>query len=107
MSATATITQSASNVHPGNHSYPPTKGSFSNATPALDDSLDEAGASVATTAAPDNSSTSRKAALWREKVVFAAMCSTLFLAGWNDGTTGPLLPRIQEVYHVKVIQSHR
>jgi len=31
---------------------------------------------------------------------FAAMCGCLFLAGWNDGTTGPLLPRIQSVYHV-------
>ena len=23
-----------------------------------------------------------------------------FLAGWNDASTGPLLPRIREVYHV-------
>jgi len=36
----------------------------------------------------------------RANIQFAAMCFTLFLAGWNDGTTGPLLPRIQEVYHV-------
>ncbi|OCH86759.1 MFS general substrate transporter [Obba rivulosa] len=28
------------------------------------------------------------------------MCMALFLAGWNDGSTGPLLPRIQSVYHV-------
>jgi len=35
-----------------------------------------------------------------ERVQFAAVCWSLFLAGWNDGTTGPLLPRIQEVYHV-------
>ncbi|KAF8966641.1 MFS general substrate transporter [Flammula alnicola] len=34
------------------------------------------------------------------RVQFVALCWTLFLAGWNDGTTGPLLPRIQEVYHV-------
>ena len=34
------------------------------------------------------------------QIHFATMCSSLFLAGWNDGTTGPLLPRIQEVYHV-------
>ncbi|PCH35321.1 MFS general substrate transporter [Wolfiporia cocos MD-104 SS10] len=33
-------------------------------------------------------------------IQFATMCFTLFLAGWNDGTTGPLLPRIQSVYHV-------
>ena len=56
--------------------------------------------SMATAAALDDRSTSRMAALRREKVVFATMCGTLFLAGWNDGTTGPLLPRIQEVYHV-------
>ncbi|KDR80389.1 hypothetical protein GALMADRAFT_223273 [Galerina marginata CBS 339.88] len=34
------------------------------------------------------------------RVQFVTLCWTLFLAGWNDGTTGPLLPRIQEVYHV-------
>lgn len=33
---------------------------------------------------------------------FAALCFTLFLAGWNDGTTGPLLPTIQSYYHVRV-----
>jgi hypothetical protein len=36
----------------------------------------------------------------REKWVIAAMCAALFLAGWNDGTLGPILPRIQEVYDV-------
>ncbi|KAA1469643.1 MFS general substrate transporter [Dentipellis sp. KUC8613] len=30
----------------------------------------------------------------------AAICLSLFLAGWNDGSTGPLLPRIQQVYRV-------
>ncbi|RDX45187.1 MFS general substrate transporter [Lentinus brumalis] len=34
------------------------------------------------------------------RIQFATLCWTLFLAGWNDGTTGPLLPRIQRVYHV-------
>ena len=33
---------------------------------------------------------------------FFTMCCSMFLLGWNDGTTGPLLPRIQEVYHVRV-----
>lgn len=32
---------------------------------------------------------------------FSALCFTLFIAGWNDGTTGPLLPRIQSNYHVR------
>ncbi|PVF93675.1 MFS general substrate transporter [Serendipita vermifera] len=36
----------------------------------------------------------------REKWVIGAMCFALFLAGWNDGTLGPLLPRIQQVYGV-------
>ncbi|TRM63904.1 major facilitator superfamily domain-containing protein [Schizophyllum amplum] len=31
--------------------------------------------------------------------LFAA-CWAVVLAGWNDGTTGPLLPRIQQVYDV-------
>ncbi|KAF8517398.1 MFS general substrate transporter [Hysterangium stoloniferum] len=36
----------------------------------------------------------------RGHIQFAALCFCLFLAGWNDGTTGPLLPRIQKNYHV-------
>jgi len=35
-----------------------------------------------------------------EKVQFATLCWTMYLAGWNDGSTGPLLPRIQKVYGV-------
>jgi hypothetical protein len=31
---------------------------------------------------------------------FLALCWTLFVLGWNDGSTGPLLPRIQEFYDV-------
>ncbi|KAF9528651.1 MFS general substrate transporter [Crepidotus variabilis] len=33
-------------------------------------------------------------------VQFLTLCWTLFLAGWNDGTTGPLIPRIQKVYNI-------
>ncbi|KAL0960048.1 hypothetical protein HGRIS_011696 [Hohenbuehelia grisea] len=36
----------------------------------------------------------------KERVQFATLCWTLFLAGWNDGSTGPLLPRIQSVYNI-------
>lgn len=36
----------------------------------------------------------------RARIQFAVMCFSLFMAGWNDGTTGPLLPRMQKVYHV-------
>ena len=34
------------------------------------------------------------------RIQFMALCWTLFLIGWNDGCTGPLLPRIKKVYHV-------
>ena len=41
--------------------------------------------------------------IYRKKahIQFASLCLTLFLLGWNDGTTGPMLPRIQKVYHVR------
>ena len=41
-----------------------------------------------------------KAQRLRARIQFATLCWTLYLAGWNDGSTGPLLPRIQKVYHV-------
>ena len=34
------------------------------------------------------------------RVQFLALCFCLFLVGWNDGSTGPLLLRIQDAYHV-------
>jgi len=36
----------------------------------------------------------------RARIQFFSLCWTLFLAGWSDGSTGPLLPRIQSNYHV-------
>lgn len=33
-------------------------------------------------------------------IQFATLCWSIYVAGWNDGTLGPLLPRLQEVYHV-------
>ncbi|KAK7048879.1 major facilitator superfamily domain-containing protein [Favolaschia claudopus] len=38
--------------------------------------------------------------VFRERIQVLALCGCLFLAGWNDGTIGPLIPRIQNVYHV-------
>jgi len=35
-----------------------------------------------------------------ERTAFATVCFTLFLNGWNDSSTGPLLPRMQEYYKV-------
>ena len=31
---------------------------------------------------------------------FLALCLALFVVGWTDGSTGPLLPRIQIFYDV-------
>lgn len=31
---------------------------------------------------------------------FAALCVSMVMCGWNDGSTGPLLPTIQAHYHV-------
>ncbi|KAF9021400.1 MFS general substrate transporter [Hymenopellis radicata] len=30
---------------------------------------------------------------------FATLCWCFFMQGWNDGATGPLLPKMQEYYH--------
>ncbi|KDQ09343.1 hypothetical protein BOTBODRAFT_117278 [Botryobasidium botryosum FD-172 SS1] len=35
-----------------------------------------------------------------ERTAFATVCFALFLNGWNDSSTGPLLPRMQETYGV-------
>ena len=31
---------------------------------------------------------------------YATLCYTIFAAGWNDNSMGPLLPRMREVYDV-------
>ncbi|KAH7918670.1 MFS general substrate transporter [Leucogyrophana mollusca] len=36
----------------------------------------------------------------RAHIQLATLCFFLYLEGWNDGTNGPLLPRIQKVYNV-------
>ena len=37
---------------------------------------------------------------WKSNLHFAALCYSYFLEGWNDGSLGPLLPRIQQYYNV-------
>lgn len=37
------------------------------------------------------------------RIHMAALCWCFYLEGWNDGTTGPLLPRIQEFYNVSSV----
>lgn len=45
-------------------------------------------------------SQTNKSSKFQENIQFFTLCWTLFLAGWCDSSTGPLLPRIQDVYHV-------
>jgi len=49
---------------------------------------------------PPSLSAPSKKQVKKARIQFLTLCWTLFLAGWNDGSTGPLLPRIQEVYNV-------
>ncbi|KAF9224392.1 MFS general substrate transporter [Gyrodon lividus] len=37
---------------------------------------------------------------FRGQMQFVALCWFIYLEGWNDGSNGPLLPRIQRVYGV-------
>lgn len=36
----------------------------------------------------------------QERLYLAALCWCSTLLGWTDGSTGPLVPRLQEVYNV-------
>ncbi|KAF7316223.1 MFS domain-containing protein [Mycena indigotica] len=38
--------------------------------------------------------------IFRERIQLFALYWCMFTAGWNDGSAGPLIPRIQSVYHV-------
>ncbi|KAI0265899.1 MFS general substrate transporter [Gloeopeniophorella convolvens] len=40
---------------------------------------------------------------WRTRLHLATFCLTMFLLGWNDGSLGPLIPRIQSAYHVNFL----
>lgn len=39
----------------------------------------------------------------RTRIYMCAMCTSMFLAGWNDGSSGPLIPRIQKVYNINFV----
>lgn len=56
-----------------------------------------------TTGAANHTVVQTKAQRLRARIQFATLCWTLYVIGWNDGTTGPLLPRIQKVYNVGVL----
>jgi hypothetical protein len=49
---------------------------------------------------PEPSARERVIQLRKGWVHFAAVCFAVFVTGWNDGSTGPLLPRIQAFYGV-------
>ena len=50
---------------------------------------------------PDDTAVQTKPQRLRARIQFLALCWVVYLLGWNDGTTGPLLPRIQKVCHVR------
>ncbi|KAI0631012.1 MFS general substrate transporter [Trametes polyzona] len=50
--------------------------------------------------APALSAAQRAVHRRKSLVHFLALCGCVFCMGWNDGTTGPMLPRIQANYHV-------
>ncbi|KAF9023671.1 MFS general substrate transporter [Hymenopellis radicata] len=54
---------------------------------------------VPTLHAPAAALSKSKSILHNHWVHLGALCWALFLEGWNDGTTGPLIPRIRELYH--------
>jgi len=37
------------------------------------------------------------------EIQYGCLCLALFLAGWNDGTNGPLIPRIRHYYNASPI----
>jgi hypothetical protein len=47
-----------------------------------------------------SSSETSKLFTFRARIQFLSLCWSLFLLGWSDSSTGPLLPRIQSYYHV-------
>lgn len=43
--------------------------------------------------------------LKQERIYLATLCWCMFLTGWNAGTLGPLIPTIQNFYHVSAAQT--
>ena len=86
----------------------PAKGGDVELTPSFPNSLApsirirDADADDAADAIPAISAAQK--AVYRRKflISFVTLCYAFFLNGWNDGTTGPLLPRIQSYYDVRL-----
>ncbi|KAF4611886.1 hypothetical protein D9613_003750 [Agrocybe pediades] len=73
-----------------------------NQAPHVSTSVIARSAGAATSSITTNDAQSNNASSPRTtaRIQFSSLCFSLFLAGWNDGTIGPLLPRIQQVYKV-------
>ncbi|PPQ74073.1 hypothetical protein CVT24_012943 [Panaeolus cyanescens] len=86
--ATRSLQRPASNLKGGSDEfqYPPTGQALATSTNAIESKSSET--------LPTLTSKQKTIAT----VQFITLCWTLFVAGWNDGTTGPLLSRIQAVY---------
>ena len=54
--------------------------------------------------APFISGAERKRQRRKALLCFCSLCFCFFLAGWNDGSTGPLLPTIQRYYDVSSLR---
>ncbi|KAF8210602.1 hypothetical protein K438DRAFT_1753248 [Mycena galopus ATCC 62051] len=39
--------------------------------------------------------------------IYGCWTRSMLLAGWNDGTSGPLIPKMQEVYHASFLKFTR
>ncbi|KAK7438403.1 hypothetical protein VKT23_018016 [Stygiomarasmius scandens] len=44
-----------------------------------------------------------KSQIMKKRIHFAVFCWGHLMSGWHDGSAGPLLPRIQEVYQIKFV----
>ncbi|KAI5123263.1 hypothetical protein M0805_001352 [Coniferiporia weirii] len=67
----------------------------------LETSVDSPG-NLTLAAVEESPDTPKKSAAMKRKarIQFATLCFVLFLAGWDGGTSGPLIPRMQAYYHV-------
>jgi hypothetical protein len=49
---------------------------------------------------PDPLASTTQQHKWGARIQLTTIFWSIFTIGWNDGATGPLLPRIQQAYHV-------
>ena len=49
---------------------------------------------------PPKSDAQMRKELRRERIALAALMFSMFMEGWNDGTSGPMLPAMQKHYKV-------